>query len=119
MSSLSVLIDSLALVTYKVDRLGTESCFYIWVRDGNGVKDNWNKKYSIGPILGLYVAMGIRRNGELLLLWVNERHMVSYKLDTQNIKEYHNVVDDPAVIPFRVLSYAENLVSVKRQCLAS
>ncbi|XP_058187773.1 F-box protein At5g49610-like [Rhododendron vialii] len=107
--SLSVLRGSLALVTSELGSLTAESCLDIWVRDGNGVKDPWNKKYSIGPKLRLHDLLGFRQNGELLLSWGGDFQMVSYNLSTQNIKEY-----DLRSINFEVLSYTENLVSVKR-----
>ncbi|XP_058185583.1 uncharacterized protein LOC131302806 [Rhododendron vialii] len=79
---LCVLRDSLALFTLDRYKLETEWCLGIWVRDGNRVKDPWNKKYSFGPNLGCYLAFGLMRNGGLLLRG-NHCWMVSYNLDTR------------------------------------
>ncbi|XP_058187772.1 putative F-box/kelch-repeat protein At1g12870 [Rhododendron vialii] len=112
-SSLSILGDSLALVTVEFGRM--ESCLEIWVRDGNGVKDPWNKKYSIGPIVGLYDALGFRHTGEVLLRRDNDWKMVSYNLDSHTLNEYHEEYDDLKLVHrCPVLSYTASLVSVKR-----
>ncbi|XP_058185588.1 putative F-box protein At1g47790 [Rhododendron vialii] len=87
MSRLCVLRDSLALVTSGFDGLIRESCLDIWVRDGKGVKDPWNKKYRIRHILRRYDALGFQQNGELLLLRAKDCQMVSYNLGTCL---YHN-----------------------------
>lgn len=109
MSRLCVLRDSLALVTSGFDGFTRESCLDIWVRDGKGVKDPWNKKYSTRRTLGRYDALGFQQNGELLLLRGKDCQMVSYNLGTKHIKEY-----DLRLLGFQVLFYIESLVSVKR-----
>ncbi|XP_058187769.1 F-box protein At1g11270-like [Rhododendron vialii] len=122
-SSLNVLRDSLALVTLEFDELAIEEpCLGIWLRDGNGVKDPWNKKYSIGPILVHIKAFQILQNGEFLLLLLGGHNcwMVSYNLDTQIIKDYGEVYTDSGsaydqFCEFQAISYTENLVSVKRR----
>ncbi|XP_058187771.1 F-box protein At5g49610-like isoform X2 [Rhododendron vialii] len=113
-SSLSILGDSLALVTVQFGSTG--SCLEIWVRDGNGVKDPWNKRYGIGPILGHYDPLGFRQIGELLLWRGNVCKMVFYNLDSHTINEYGEVYDDLILVDqLHVLFYTVNLVSVRRR----
>lgn len=119
MSGLCVLRDSLALVTWDPPGgwRGKESLLCMWARDG----DHWNKKYSIGPILGSHRALAFQQNGELLLLRNKDYRLVSCNLDTQNMKEHHLEYNDSrpeypyilrTLVEFQV--FTENLVSVKR-----
>ncbi|XP_058185584.1 uncharacterized protein LOC131302807 [Rhododendron vialii] len=87
---------------------GKESLLCMWARYG----DRWNKKYSTGPILGSHRALAFQENGELLLLRSKDCRLVSYNLDTQNMKEHHREYGDSTLVEFQV--FTENLVSVKR-----
>ncbi|XP_058187811.1 F-box protein At3g07870-like [Rhododendron vialii] len=95
---LFILNDSLALVLYPrgwvpslippVD-FSFEKCFDIWVMDEHGVEVSWTwtKKISIGPLHKPNFALGFRKNGEVLLE-CGGGQMMSYNLDTRQIKEY-------------------------------
>ncbi|KAH7846967.1 hypothetical protein Vadar_020189 [Vaccinium darrowii] len=89
-------------------------CFDIWVMamDEQSVEVSWTKRYSIGPLHAPNFALGFRQNGEFLLE-SGGGQMMSYHLDTRQIKEYQLYGHSPPEC-LQVLPYTESLVSVKR-----
>ncbi|XP_058185599.1 F-box protein At3g07870-like [Rhododendron vialii] len=112
---LFVLNDSLALVLYTSGwELSShlEKCFDIWIMEEQGVEVSWTKKFTIGPLKGIYFALGFRLNGEFLFEG-DRGQLMSYHIDTQQIKKYQVYGHWPPGC-LQVLLYNESLVSVKR-----
>ncbi|KAH7858557.1 hypothetical protein Vadar_025260 [Vaccinium darrowii] len=119
LNNICLLKDSLVLVMSdsfgqrRVDRVDTR--FDIWVMDEYGVQESWTKKYTVGPFLGCYDALGFRPNVEVLLMRCNYREMVSYDLRTHKIVEYDPLRDTPdSSLANEVFHYTESLISVRR-----
>ncbi|KAH7849342.1 hypothetical protein Vadar_016556 [Vaccinium darrowii] len=111
---LCILKNSLALIQQEVDIQTCGALFDIWVMDEYRVEESWTKKYTVGPLLGHYCALGFRPNVEVFLMSCDPGQMVSYNLSTGDINEYNQICGrQEAKSLVQVLSYSESLISVE------
>ncbi|XP_058224689.1 putative F-box protein At3g10240 [Rhododendron vialii] len=113
---LCLMDDSISVVVPKYDDQRGETLFDVWLMDEYGLKGVWNKKYTIGPLLGSHIPFGFCPNREVLLSVCKNGKIVSYNHSTHYIEEYKQLCDlpEPRFIT-HVFPYSESLVSVKRR----
>ncbi|KAJ8763049.1 hypothetical protein K2173_023254 [Erythroxylum novogranatense] len=92
--SLSVLGGSLSLIWYKnVWPEQHSSICYIWVMKDYGVSESWLKQYKIHLTCGVSKALGLRGNGEILLV-MSHGLLVSYDPESNRISPL-DICGDP------------------------
>ncbi|KAH7850539.1 hypothetical protein Vadar_034593 [Vaccinium darrowii] len=96
LACLCILKNSLALIQQEDDTQTCGALFDIWVMDEYRVEESWTKKYTVGPLLGHYDALGFRPNVEVFLMSCDPGQMVSYNLSTGDINEYNQICDSTA-----------------------
>ncbi|XP_059436781.1 F-box/kelch-repeat protein At3g06240-like [Corylus avellana] len=112
--ALLVLNESIAMVAFKpVDDNWREIGFDIWLLLKVGVKDSWNRLFTIGPsIARIHQPLGFWKNDTMFLTKIDSGQLFLYDPSTQQITDLqiHGHSDSKEM---QLVTYMETLVSVK------